>query len=88
MDMAKNLNEYLHSLFVLHLNKLDVLLVCEKLCRVVVDALIMYQFSMLCRQKAWGEAPSSSSSGDEGESYEWFLMWKHKISYLNIKLNM
>ena len=43
MDMAQNLNEYLHSVLVLHLNKLDVLLLSKKLCRVVVDALIMYQ---------------------------------------------
>ena len=45
-------------------------------------------FPMLCRQKTWGETPWSSSSGDEGESYECFFMWKHKISYLNIKSEM
>ena len=42
MDMAQNLNEYPHSVFVLHLNKMDVRLLGEKLCRVVVDSLIMY----------------------------------------------
>ena len=42
MDMARNLNKYLHSEFVLHLNKLDVVLLGEKNCRFVVDALIMY----------------------------------------------
>ena len=43
---------------------------------------------MMYRQKTWGETPCISSSGDEGESYEWFLMWQHKISDLNIKLDM
>ena len=43
---------------------------------------------MLCKQKTCGETPWKSSSGDEGESYEWFLMWKHKLYYLNTKLNM
>ena len=43
---------------------------------------------MLCRQKAWGETPWSSSSSDEGALYESLLMWKHKISYMNIKSEM
>ena len=42
MDMAQNLNEYLHFAFVLHLNKLDVLLLGKKLCIFFVDTLIMY----------------------------------------------
>ena len=43
---------------------------------------------MLCRQKTGGETPWSSSSGDEGESYECFLMWQHKISDMKIKSDM
>ena len=43
---------------------------------------------MLCRQKAWGEAPCGSSYGDEGASYECYFMWKHKISYMNIKIEV
>ena len=43
MDMEHNLNENIHSVFVLHLNNMDVLLLGEKLCRVVVDALIIYK---------------------------------------------
>ena len=52
--MAHNLNEYLHYVFVLHLNKLDVLLLGEKLCRVVVDAI---SDSQCCVDKKHEEKP-------------------------------
>ena len=40
--MAQNLNKYLHSIFVFYLNKLYVLLLGKKICRDVVDSMIMY----------------------------------------------
>ena len=42
MEMEHNLNEYLYFIFFLNFNKLYLLLFGEKLCRVVVDALIIY----------------------------------------------
>ena len=43
---------------------------------------------MLCRKKAWGEAPCSSSFGDEWASCEFSLMWQHKILDMNMKSEM